>query len=185
MANDRLALRYAKSLLALAIERGELDAAHKDMQLVADVCAANHDLILLLKSPVIRTDKKAAILGQIFKPVLGTLTMSFIEIITAKKREYYLPDISTRFLREYKRNKNILTATVTTCFGLDEKLRGEIMKVVKATDSTEVELTEKIDKALIGGFVLKVGDNQIDASIKHKLSQLARNFSENPYVKDF
>lgn len=185
MANDRLALRYAKSLLSLATEQGKLETAFNDMQAVAKICAENKDLVLLLKSPIVRSDKKMGIINAIFEPILSELTLAFMHIITSKKREYYLHDIAIRFVREYKRQKNILTASVTTTSGLDDRLRSEIMKIVKKSTEAEVELTEKTDKDLIGGFVLQVGDNQIDASIKHKLNKLARNFSENPYVKDF
>ena len=97
-----------------------------------------------------------------------------------------LPAIAEEFHHAYNVYKNVGEASVTTAVPLDDKLRGEIEKIVKKlSDKKEVEIKEKVDAEMIGGFVLNVGDRQIDASIKNKLKSLKVKFSENPYIKEF
>jgi F-type H+-transporting ATPase subunit delta len=107
------------------------------------------------------------------------------DIITRKNREPLLPAIASTFHLAYNEHKEIGGATVTTAILLDSKLRSEIEQIVKKlSDKREVEIEEKIDADMIGGFVLNVGDRQIDASIKNKLKALKLKFSQNPYIKE-
>ena len=176
--STRVASRYAKSLLALALEQGEMENAYNDMKLVSETCDSSKDLSLLLQSPIIKPDKKTEILREIFAGRLGKLSLSFIDIIIKKRRENYLEAIAREFQYQYKSHKNILTAIVTSDVGLDDNIRSEIMKIVKDSANAEVELVEKADKDLIGGLILRIGDKQIDASIQRKLINLRRDFSE-------
>lgn len=185
MTGVKLSARYSKSLLLLAIERGELDQVFSDMQLVAKTCNENRDLVLLLRSPIIKTDKKRDVLREIFGDKINKTSLAFIEIITNKRREYFLEKIAEEFTRQYKENNRIATATVTTTVKLDEGLKEKIMALVKNQTRQDVELIERIDEKLIGGFILRIGDTQIDASIHRKLIDLKKSFSENPYVKEF
>jgi F-type H+-transporting ATPase subunit delta len=186
MADLRVASRYVKSLLDLAVEQGALEDVHRDMQLFAKVCESNRDFALMLKSPVIRHDKKKDILDRLFKGKVHKLTMAIFNIITSKNREPLLPAIAKEFHNAYNNYKNIGKASITSAVALDEKLRKEILQIVqKISERKEVELTEKVDPSLIGGFVLNVGDKQIDASIKNKIRSLKVKFAENPYVKEF
>ena len=148
-------------------------------------CRENRELHVLLKSPVVKTDKKQEILKEIFGSKIEKMTAEFIDIICTKRREMYIEEIAEEFTEQYKEYKNILTAIVTTAFGLDDELRKKVLDVVKKSYNSEVELVEKIDKDLIGGFIIRVGDKQDDTSIARKLRALHRAFNENPYVKDF
>lgn len=186
MADLRVASRYVKSLLDLAVEQGALEDVHRDMQLFAKVCDENRAFALMLKSPVIRHDKKKDILGKLFQGKVNKLTMAILNIITSKNREPILPAIAKEFHNAYNVYKNIGKASITSAVPLDEKLRKEILQITqKLSERKEVELTEKVDPSLIGGFVLNVGDKQIDASIKNKIRSLKVKFAENPYVKEF
>jgi F-type H+-transporting ATPase subunit delta len=185
MSEYRIASRYAKSLLSLADEQGSLEAVHDDMLLFSQMIEENRDFELLLKSPIIVSSKKLAILNQVFEGKVNDLTIKIFDILTRKKREGYLPAIATEFHHQYNANKSIEEATVTTTFALDDELRKEFESVVAKVSGKNVELTEKIDETLIGGFVLKIGDRQIDDSISARLSALRLKFSQNPYVKEF
>ncbi len=186
MADLRVASRYVKSLLGLAVEQGVLEEVHQDMQLFTKVCDENRAFALMLKSPVIKHDKKREILEQLFKGKVNKLTMAIFDIITSKNREPLLPTLAKEFHNAYNIHKGIGKASITTATPLDAKLRSELEQLVKKlSDRTQVELTEKIDASLIGGFVLNVGDKQIDASVKSKLQTLKVKFSENPYIKEF
>jgi F-type H+-transporting ATPase subunit delta len=186
MADTRVASRYVKSLLSLAVEQGVLDAVHTDMQFFDKVCHSNRDFVLMLKSPIIRHEKKKEILNKLFSGRVHPLTMSIIEILTKKNREPILPAIATEFHNAYNVYKGIGKASITSTVPVDDKLRSELVAIVKKlSNMKEVELEEKVDKDLIGGFILNVGDRQIDASIKNKLKTLKNKFGENPFVKQF
>ena len=186
MVDSKAASRYVKSLLSLAIEQKALDNVHNDMLFFSKTVDENKNFALMLRNPVIPHDKKAAILSALFKGKVHSLTMSFFDIITRKNREPLLPAIAKEFHNQYNEYKGISKAIVTSAVPLDDKLRSDFTTLVKKyRDKNEVELIEKVDPSMIGGFVLKVGDRQIDASIQNKLKALKVKFSQNPYIKEF
>jgi F-type H+-transporting ATPase subunit delta len=186
MADSRVASRYVKSLLGLAVEQNAVEAVHNDMLLFSKVCASNRDFTLMLRNPVIKHDKKRDVLHAVFKGKVHTLTLAIFDIITQKNREPLLPAIASEFHVAYNDYKGVGEATVTTAIALDTKLKGEIEQIVKKiSDKKQVEIKEQVDADLIGGFILNVGDRQIDASIKNKIKALKVKFSQNPYIKEF
>ncbi len=185
MADFRVASRYVKSLLGLAVERGAVEAVHEDMVLFSKICAENRNFVVMLRSPVIRHENKRAILEKIFSGKVNELTMSIINILTRKNREPLLPAIASEFHNAYNEFKGIGKALITTTIPMDKELRDSVEKIVKELSNKKfVELEEKVDKELIGGFILNVGDRQIDASIKSKLKALSLKFNENYFVKE-
>lgn len=179
-----VASRYAKSLIGLAVEKGQLEAICADMKLIKQICDSNPDFVNLLESPVVKTDKKKAIFAELFKGKISDITFSFINIIADKRREGYIDDIAKAFDGQYKTYKNILSAVITSANGIDATTKAKVMELVKETTTGEVELIEKIDASILGGFVLTVGDKQIDQSVARKLNDLRKNFSENPFVSE-
>ena len=186
MADSRVSSRYVKSLLDLAVEQGKLEEVHRDMLLFTRVCKENRAFVLMLKNPVIKHDKKRDILGKVFAGKVSVLTMAIFDIITRKNREPLLLEIARNFHTAYNRSKGIGNAAVTTATPLDEELRDQFTGMArKISGHLEVELTEKIDKNIIGGFILNVGDQQVDASVRKKLNILRTELRQNPYVKEF
>jgi F-type H+-transporting ATPase subunit delta len=184
MRNTRVTLRYAKSLLSLAVEQDQLEACKADMEAVVAACKESRELSLLLKSPVVKTDKKLAILKEVFAG-FSQLSLAFINIITNKKREVLLEEIAERFLTVYRSHKGIESAVVTTAVPLDEEMRSAIMSFVNKQGHSQVELTEKVDEKLIGGAIIRLGDKQMDASVLRQINDLKQTFNKNLYVKDF
>jgi F-type H+-transporting ATPase subunit delta len=182
MLDTVVAKRYAKSILRLANEMGVLKEVNADMKLFASVCAENRELPVLLRNPMVPSDKKLAILKALFSAKMNKLSMSFFEIVINKGREKYLYDISKAYTEQFKVLNGILTAEITSAAGLDDSLRAKVYEMLKDSNNSEVELHEKINKDLIGGFILRIGDKQYDASISSDLQKLARQFSSNPYV---
>ncbi len=179
----KVAKRYAKSLISLSNEQGVIDAVNNDMKLFTTVCSENHDLALLLSNPIIHGDKKLSILKQIFEKQMNKVTMTFFQIVVRKGREKYLLQIAKDFIDQYKTLKKILTAEIISAVGLDDKLRKQVYSLLRNDSNSEVELVEKVDKKLIGGFVLRIGDLQYDASVASSIRKLTQSFAENPYVK--
>ena len=181
----KITKRYAKSLIKLSIERGELTESYNDLVLVNKVCSENNDFILMLKSPIIGTDKKLTIIKSIFSKKISQLTLLFIEIIIKKKREYLLSSIAKNFIELYKTHNKIISASVITSISLDKPLREKIIALVKKNKEFEVELNEKIYPDIIGGSIITIGDFQLDNSIKTQLYNLKNSYNKNLYIKDY
>lgn len=185
-AETRVASRYAKSLLDLAVEKGVLKEVHQDMALFNNVVRENREFELLLKNPIVQSEKKKSVMRALFTGKMHVMTGKFLEIISSKNREDHLPVIAQEFLRQYREKMGISRAEVVTTFPLTPELRKRFFEIVsQLTGNAKVELVEKVDPTLIGGYVLRVADKQIDESIRTKLEELEAEFSHNPYVKEF
>jgi F-type H+-transporting ATPase subunit delta len=152
------------------------------MQLFAKTIRENRDFKLFLSNPIINHGKKLAILKRIFTGKVHDMTLRFFLLLTEKNREAVLDGAATDFIRQYNLIKGIEKAQVTTAVALDAAARTQLnQKIVQLTGKT-VELEEKVDPAIIGGFLLRVGDKQVDDTIRTSLRVLKNKFKENPYV---
>lgn len=183
MQNPRLASRYAKSLIDIAQEQNCLEAVKNDMKLVNQICESSHDLVLMLKSPVVKADKKAAILNSILDGKVQAVTIAFMSLLINKGREIYLPEIASSFAMQYKVLKNIQTVNLTTAVAIDESIKNTIKeKVAASLKDGQVELNTAVNADLIGGFTLEVGDKLFDASIRRDLNDIKKQFTKNLFV---
>ena len=182
MADQRVAARYAKSLLDLGKEMGTLEAVKQDMDLLSKTMAESRELRLLLRNPIVKHDKKLAILTAIFQGKVSDITMRFFTILTQKNRESALEGMGTEFQMQYNALQGIQMAEVTSAMPLTPASRAEIERlVIQQTGLTQVKLNEKVDPELIGGFVLRVGDQQIDDSVRTSLRKMRISLQENSY----
>lgn len=172
-----VASRYAKSLLDLATEKGQLEAVYADILQVKSVCEGSKDFMLFLNSPIIQAEKKVSTMKIVFEGKLNSITLGFLAIVAAKRRESVIPEMVKSFVEQYKTQKNIFTAVVTSAYGLDALTRQKTLDLVKSQLKGEVELIEKTNSDLIGGFILKVGDKQIDKSVARQLSNLKKELT--------
>lgn len=186
MKSRKAAVRYAKSLLVLARERDTLDAVQSDMETIRNTVAENRDLELLLKSPVIKADKKTQILHAVFASKVGELSMAFIDIMVRKGREHLLAPAAGEMVRMAKEAKSIYEASVTTAVPMDDATRAKVQVIVDqlCPQGATTELAEHIDTGLIGGFVIRYADQMVDASVASGIRNLKRDFSENLFVPE-
>ena len=185
MQQSRVTIRYAKALFQLVIEQDALEQSYRDMVLLDKVCAESKELSMLLKSPIVKTDKKLKILEEVFGSKISKVTMSFINIITTKKREKILALIASSFITLYKAHNKIETATVITADPLDEALIAEVISFIKKHGDDNVELTKKVDSTIIGGAIIRMRGKQLDASVSKAISELRQIFNKNLYIQDF
>ena len=184
MAQTKVATRYAKSLLGLVAEKGYLEEAFNDMLLIKKTCSENRDLVVLLKSPVVTVEKKVSILTSIYEKNVSKVTMLFIALITKNRREGALPEIADAFVAQYKAMKGITTAVVTSATVLADDAKKKIEDLVsKEVGGGTVELQTEINPELIGGFILRIGDKQLDTSILSKIGDLRQEFMTNSFAK--
>jgi F-type H+-transporting ATPase subunit delta len=181
--NPRLAARYAKSILDLAIERGQLETVYQDMVFLRAICRSSRDLVNLLQSPIIKTDKKRNILEAITAGRISALTTAFNALLMSKEREAWLPEITAAFVEQYKAYKGIQTVKFTTAFPASEDLKQMILDKVKTERQvSEVDLETEVRAELIGGFVLEIGDELIDASVAFDLHKIKQQFENNDFI---
>lgn len=182
MSEHRIASRYAKSLLDLSVEKGSLEKVAADMENFVSLCKESRELLLLVKNPIVAHHTKLAVLDKIFEGKVDAITIAFFRLLTKKKRENYLPEIAKEFVAQYHAHKGMVESTITTVAPLTDDMRKEVIAIVKKITNKDVVLNETINENLIGGFVLKIGDKQIDESISSKLRELKLKFSQRNFV---
>ncbi len=179
MANSLAARRYAKSLMALALEKNAIDAVYTDMHTIGATLAESAELVAVLKNPIIKSEKKGDILIAIFSGKVNALTNDFLKLIVEKNRVGVLGDIAYAYVLEYKMHKNISLVEVTSAVKLDEAQKAKILAIAAKQGATNAEVVETIDPKLLGGFILKMGDKQIDASILNQFNTLKQELIKN------
>ena len=184
MAGTRVASRFAKALLGLASERNELQSIEQDLHSISGLIDASRDFEVMLTSPVIKPDKKQSVLEAIFKDKISDLTLDFLKLLISKGREGAIKVIVAEALAQLRKIKNIQAATVKTATPLDEVSRKMILAEVAKHHDGDVELKETIVPNLLGGFILRMDDKEIDASIKRQLNTLRRQLTEHDYEPD-
>jgi F-type H+-transporting ATPase subunit delta len=174
----KAASRYAKSLIDLSTEPNALEEMKNDMVLFEKVVDDNSELEAILKNPIVPLDKKSGILNDVFGSKVNKITQSFLKLVVNKGRAGILFETAKQFINQYNLIKGIVTAEVTSATALTDENRKEIVSLVKKElGANEVIVKEKLDDKLIGGFILKVGDKQFDASIASGLNKLKREFA--------
>lgn len=177
--SSKAGARYAKSLIDLATEQNVLEPVKNDMVMFEKVVDDNSELEAILKNPIVPLDKKAGILNDVFGSKVNAITKSFLKLVVNKGRAGILFDTAKQFVAQYNQIKGIVTAEVTSAIALTEASKAEIIGLVKKElSANEVVVNEKVDANLIGGFILKVGDKQFDASIASGLNKLKKEFAQ-------
>ncbi|MDT0294620.1 ATP synthase F1 subunit delta [Mesonia ostreae] len=181
MANTRAAQRYAKAILDLSKEKSVVAEVNSDMRLIAKTLEQNKELRDVLQSPVVQASVKQNILKAIFKEVNEVSSNAF-KMLLQNNRINLLSFVIDRFIYLYDEANNIKVAKVTTVEPLTPEMEQSVLKKVKELTGSEVTLTNTIDASIIGGFVLRVGDLQYDASISGKLNALRKTFNNQAYA---
>jgi F-type H+-transporting ATPase subunit delta len=178
MSENKAASRYAKSLIDLSNEQNAFEVIKGDMVLLAKIIDENSELEAILKNPIVPLGKKAGILNGVFGSQVHPLTNTFMKLVVMKGRSEILFATAKAFVEQYNVIKGIITAEVTSATDLTEANKAEIEAIVKReTNANQVVIKSKISEKLIGGFILKVGDKQFDASIAHGLNKLKKEFA--------
>ena len=176
MKSTKVASRYAKSLLEIALEQKNVDSVLGDMKFLLNASEGSKDFEMLVSSPIINASKKIEIFEKIFDQ-FEVVSMNFVKLIVNNGREEFLPEIARSFEAQVKEYKGIVPITITTATSLDAATKAKIVAKVQETVKGELEIEEKIDASLIGGFVVRMGDMQIDASIANQFNNLKQRLT--------
>lgn len=185
MSYTKITIRYAAAFFDLAGEKGIVENAYEDMMLLGNVCTSNRDFVRMLQNPVIHADKKIKVITKIFGASINKMSLSFMSLMIRKRRERYLPSIAEAFTDLYKTSKGIKTAFVTSAVELDKKEKAGILEILQKLTDKKIDLVEKINESLIGGFVVNLDDFQVDQSISTKVKKLKKDFEKNLFIKGF
>jgi F-type H+-transporting ATPase subunit delta len=176
MADFRILHRYGTSLLETAIEKNNLDVVTSDIKLLVETLDQNRQLQLMLDSPVVRPETKLSIMKEIFSEKISKETMDFVEFVISKKRESLLNSIGKRFLELRDDHLGIANVFVTTSTEFSNEQKNVLQNKLEKILDKKVRLNFKTDVKLVGGFIAKVDDTLYDASIKHQLELLKKQF---------
>jgi F-type H+-transporting ATPase subunit delta len=176
--SSKAAIRYAKAVLQQANETKVAEAMFEDMQSVYGTIQASKELRSVLKSPIVKSlDKKEALLSIFEKQ--SSATHRLIQVLVDNKRIALLSDVASSYMDLYNESKGVKVAEVITAVALSPSLEKMILSKVKdLTGSSSVTLSKEIDPSIIGGFILRVGDLQYNASISNQLRNIKREFSK-------
>jgi F-type H+-transporting ATPase subunit delta len=176
---SRAAIRYAKAVLELSSQNGTSKVTLSEMKDVLNTLQGSKELQLMLKSPVTKQEDKRSVLKEIFSNYSETV-LSLMDILIDNKRGNLLGDVAKNYISLYNTSVNAVDAVVITAIPLDTSLEEKVLaKVKELTGATEVTLINKVDPAIIGGFILRVGDTQYDASIANNFEELRKQFKSS------
>lgn len=185
MKNNRIASRYAKALFDLAAEKNLTERISEDMKTLSDTCSGSREFLLLLKSPVISITHKLRIFKALFFNSLNPLSYFFLEILLKKRRETIIPEIAEEYLFLFLNYNNIKQIKLTTPVTMQEEDIDHIKEILKKQLKSDIFIDAKINPDLLGGFVIRAGDRQFDASVRKNINKLIKEFNINIYKQKF
>lgn len=181
MNGSRAAIRYAKAILSFALEQQKEVEVNNDMILVAKTVNESKELQLLLNSPVLKAELKKSAFKEIFAGKTSTLTIGLINLLIDNKRLPILGEVAKKYTVIYDSLKGIEVAKVTTAIPLTEELNKQVLSKIIEITGKQATIESIIDPDIIGGFILRIGDIQYDASFSNKLQLLKRQFENDSF----
>ena len=182
MKGARPALRYAKAVLNLAKDTGIESEVNADMQFINATISENDDLQTMLKSPVIKASDKKKVLNAIFTDKVNAVSLGLFNLLEENKRMMMLEVIAKQYAIIYDYDKNIQVAKVTTAVALTKELEDKIQAKIVEITGNSAGIENIVNPTILGGFILRVGDLQYDASISNNFNELRREFDNSHYI---
>jgi len=178
MSELTVAIRYAKALIDLAEEQNSVEVMKADMDLFHHTLRVNAELKAVLANPIVSHSKKINILDAVFGEKVNKLSIMFFKLMINKGRGEVLYETAQVYKDMYDEKNHIVKAKVVSAAELSEVNKSKMISDIKAATGGEVHLDARVDPSLIGGFVLTVGDRQVDTSISTDLKKLKKEFAQ-------
>jgi len=183
MIISRLAVRYAKALLGLAIEKKQTNEVHQDMLLIKKACAESREFVVLLNSPVVKPHRKQKILDALTDKKVTGITSNFNKLLVERGRESYLPEIAESYIEQYKEFKRIHVVKLTTAVPVSEAVKSAfVSKVMSISGVEHIELQTSVNPDIIGGFIFESEGRLVDASVAYDLNSIRNQYRKNEFV---
>lgn len=178
MTGTRAAIRYAKAILSVATDNQSSDKIQLEMNQIEHAIVSNPALNEALKSPVVKLSEKVGILDKVFNSFSAEMKLLF-QTLAQNKRIDLLEEISLQYKRLYDQLNNKEDATVTTAVPMTPAMEAKVKAKLKTLSSKEISLKKIVDETILGGFILRVGDQQYNASVSNQLNELKNKFQIN------
>ncbi len=176
MAGTRAAIRYAKAILDLANSIGIANVVNKDMQTIATTVNGNLELNAFIQSPTVTVEVKEATLLEVFAESNG-VTKGLFHLLFENKRFEILGAIAQEYSKLFDESMGIEVAKVTTAVPMDAALEAKVLAKVASLSDKKITIESHVDPSIIGGFILRIGDQQYNASVANRLQVLSRELS--------
>jgi F-type H+-transporting ATPase subunit delta len=176
MASTRAAIRYAKAILDLANSKGVAEAVNNDMKTIASAIETNEELSTFIQNPTTKVEVKESALLEVFANVNG-VTKGLFHLLFENKRFEILEAIALEYKKLFDENNGVEVATVTTAIPMDGALEAKVLAKIATLSDKKITIENVVDPAIIGGFILRIGDNQYNASVANRLQVLKRELS--------
>ncbi len=176
MNDSKIAVRYAKALFDLTLEHKALDTVYEDMKMINQLCSMQ-EVKEVIENPVIPVTTKKEIMLALAGRGLNKLTVTFVDFVFSQGRGAHLNAVSRNFISLTRRHRGIRQVTLTTAVPVGEKIKKELAAVAAGDTGTTSEFIEKVDASIIGGFILRVDDTYIDASVRTRLNKFSKEFT--------
>jgi len=173
---SRAAIRYAKAILDMAQSRGLASEVNADMAHIAENLESNAELKDFVESQIISNEVKEKATLEVFGSVNG-MTKGLFHLLRENKRFEFLGEIASEYNRLFEEMSGIEVATVTTAIELDEAMKGRVMSKILEFSNKKIVIENIVDPEIIGGFILRIGDQQYNASVANRLNVLKRELS--------
>ncbi len=173
MNTNRITVRYAKALFEAALEENKSERVNNDMQLFHTI-SGEPELRNFLENPVIIPSRKQEIFNKLFRNYVDELSLKFFKLLSVNNREIYLKSIAVNYSKFYRKHFGIKSVKLVTPFPTDQKFKNEVSNIIATEFKTKVEMTDKIDPEIIGGFILTVEGMQYDASVSSGLKSIKK-----------
>lgn len=176
MASTRAAIRYAKAILDLANSKGVAEAVNNDMKSIASAIETNTELSTFIQNPTTTVEVKESALLEVFSNVNG-VTKGLFRLLFENKRFEILDAIAVEYNKLFDESNGVEVAKVTTAIPMDAALEAKVLAKVAALSDKKITIENIVDPSIIGGFILRIGDNQYNASVANRLQVLKRELS--------
>lgn len=176
MSGTRAAIRYAKAILDLALSNGVAQEVYNDMALIATTIEGNEELSTFIQNPTVAVGVKESALTEVFAEANG-VTKGLFHLLFENKRFEILAGIASQYTIQFDEMNGFEVAKVTTAIPLDSDLESKVMQKIAEFSNKKITIENIVDPSIIGGFILRIGDKQYNASIANRLQVLKREFS--------
>ena len=167
------AVRYAAALFDLADERHALDAVAADLRELREMLQHSGDLMLLLRSPVLSREAQGKAIAALAEAAgLSSLTRDFLGVVARNRRLFAVPEMIEAYLRQLAARRGEVTAQVTVAQPLDEARHAALTEQLRRAVGARVAVDIRVDPALLGGMIVRVGSRMVDASLSSRLQRL-------------
>jgi F-type H+-transporting ATPase subunit delta len=173
---SRAAIRYAKAILETAVSSGNAVKVNDDMLSIVASIAGSAELSEFLSSPIISSEVKMSALSEVFASFQGE-TKSLFRLLQENKRFEILEPVAVQFNALFDEMNGVEVAKVTTAFPIDADLESKVLAKIATISDKKITIENIVDPSIIGGFILRIGDKQYNASVANRLQELKREFS--------